>query len=259
MKQGRRMDMLLRLRLFLRLILLQASWNSQRMQNLGLLYCLLAWLRRQGADADFRRRFFRRYYGFFNTNPYLAGFLVGGLARLETEGSEGADIPRQLLATYRDSLGRAFASLGDQLFWLGLRPALTLVACLLALMGKPMAVVGVFAVFMLFQLGLRWWSLGYGFGSGMDILGLLDHPFWHKAIWFIKRLALVAAGAVAGVFLGKFQGLGGTGGLSVFGVGIGLGMGMPLVLRRRLPGEVMLLIGMVVCGVLGFAISLTGS
>ncbi len=258
MKREPGLSFALRWSMFLRLLLLQASWNPQRMQNLGLLYCLLAWLRRQRTDTDFRRHFFRRYYEFFNTNPYLAGFLAGGLARLEADRRRGAAIPRQMLRTYRDSLGRTFASLGDQLFWLGLKPALTLIACLLALRGSSLAALALFVVFGVCQLGLRWWSLGVGFGSGMEIPGILAHPLWHAAIRVIKRTALVAMGLAGGVFAARYQCLGGGSRLAVFGMGIALGLLTPLALRRRLPGEIMLLIGFAVCLGLGFAISPAG-
>ncbi len=72
-------------------------------------------------DLEQDRLFCRRYYEFFNTNPYLANFLIGGLVRLEDERAAGPDFPPGTTGTFRQSLGRAFASLGDQLFWLGIQ------------------------------------------------------------------------------------------------------------------------------------------
>ena len=71
--------------LFLRSLALQGSWNHQRMQNLGLLWTVLTWLRLNRGDVNRDRVFCRRYYGYFNTNPYLANFLFGGLIRLEED------------------------------------------------------------------------------------------------------------------------------------------------------------------------------
>ena len=50
----------LRLRVFLRSLCLQACWNHQRMQNLGLLGTMLPWLYRLERRADRDRRFCRR-------------------------------------------------------------------------------------------------------------------------------------------------------------------------------------------------------
>ena len=69
-------------RIFLASLGLQGSWNPQRMQNLGLLATLLGWLRGLPRDVERDSRFCRRYYDFFNTNPYLANYLIGGLLRL---------------------------------------------------------------------------------------------------------------------------------------------------------------------------------
>ncbi len=85
-RRGRpRLARVLKLRLFLRSLALQGSWNHERMQNLGLLVTLLPWLRRQPSDINRDRLFCRRYYEYFNTNPYLANLIIGGLVRLEQE------------------------------------------------------------------------------------------------------------------------------------------------------------------------------
>jgi PTS system mannose-specific IID component len=107
--------------LFLRSLALQASWNPQRMQNLGLLAVMLTWLRTRAREVGRDRLFCRRYYDYFNTNPYLANYLVGGLIRLEEMRENGESLPPDFTATFRDTVGRALASLGDQLFWLGFR------------------------------------------------------------------------------------------------------------------------------------------
>lgn len=258
MNRLERLPLLVRLRLWLRLLTLQASWNPQRMQNLGFLYCLLGWYNRLDEVADDRRHFFYRYFGFFNTNPYLAGFLVGGLTRLEAENRDDSEESREVLVTYRDSLARAFASLGDQLFWLGLKPALTLIACMGALAGSVAGVLGVFGVFLAGQLVLRWWSLEAGYRRGLDILDLLDSPVWHRLIMVAKRASLVAAGLVAGMFLAGTWSKGPAVVAIPFGAGLVLGVLVPRQSQRRLPGEMLLLVGVAVCLGLGFAISLPG-
>ena len=252
---GRNMGCGLRLKVFLRSLALQASWNSQRMQNLGLLSCLLP-LRsaspRRDINAD--RLFCRRYYEFFNTNPYLANFIIGGLIRLEQEAAtEKAQDPR-LPLTYRDSLGRTFASLGDQLFWLGLRPALIMGLCFLGLLGYTGSILLVVGTFALLQLGLRWWSLHKGYELGMEILGLLRHPFWHAAIKWTRRTAMLATGLVGGLFLTRVQDMSLPAGKSLLWAGVALGVGLPLVLRKRLTGEGLLMVAVGLSYLLSFAI-----
>lgn len=243
----------LKARLFLRSLTLQGSWNPQRMQNLGLLAVLLSWLRTLPRDVARDRLFCRRYFDFFNTNPYLANYLVGGLLRLEQMREDGEDLPPGFQETFRDTVGRALASLGDQLFWLGLRPMLVMVVCLAGMGGQAALVLVVTGVFALGTLALRWVALGVGYRLGPDIVVLLGNPAWHRAIALAKRTGMVATGMVAGSYLARVWDLGSVGSGSPLWAGILVGFGLPLACRRRLPGEILVLVALVLALVLDFA------
>ncbi len=248
----------LKTRLFIRSLSLQASWNHERMQNLGLLTTMLPSARRRKRDLNQDRLFCRRYYEFFNTNPYLANFVIGGLVRLEDDRESGQDIPSGTTSMFRDSLGRAFASLGDQLFWLGIRPALVMAICLLGLQQQMVAVIALITVFALGQLGLRWISLDRGYRLGFDLVELLHNRHWHRGIAGAERVGMLLTGMTAGTYLAMVTkpGLPVSDGLLWFGVGLGLGL--PIFLRHRLPGEVLILVAMILALVLAFAVLLTG-
>lgn len=248
------MDFRMRLTMFLRSLSLQASWNKQRMQNLGLLACLLPWLRRQASDINEHRLFCRRYYEYFNTNPYLGNFLLGGLIRLEQDKVEGEDISLEMRRTFRDSLARAFASLGDQLFWLGIRPALLMSCCLLGLWGLPAGILILVGVFAGAQLVLRWISLGHGYRVGLDIVELLGHPNWHRSIDLAKRTGMVATGLFIGFYVVGLRNIGNPFESQALWLGMGLGTVIPLVLRKRLPGEILLMVALGLALFLAFAI-----
>jgi len=190
-----------RLRVFLRSLALQGSWNNQRMQNMGLLTTLLPWLHDQKRNLNQDRIFCRRYFEFFNTNPYLANYVIGGLLRLEQDRAEGLPIPAGLSTTFRDSLGRAFSSMGDQLFWWGVRPALVMATCLLGLHGQMTAIVAVVALFAVGQLYLRWRSLATGYRLGFDLVDVLQQPRWHRTIAMAGRAGMALTGMTAGTYL----------------------------------------------------------
>lgn len=244
----------LHLAVFLRSLSLQASWNPQRMQNLGLLITVLPWLRGQKRSLQDDRRFCRRYFGFFNTNPYFANFVIGGLIRLESDRAENANVPEPMIIMFRDSLGRTFASLGDQLFWLGVRPALTMAICLLGMHGHMIPILALVGLFAVYQLGMRWWALGRGFELGMDIVDLLDHPHWHRGITWSKRTGMFLAGMLGACYLNRVPGLVSSEGGGLVWAGALLGFGIPFVLRKRLPGEAILVLAAVLSLVLSFAI-----
>lgn len=244
----------LRWRIFLGSLSLQGSWNPQRMQNLGLLAVMVPWLKQLPRDTDRDRLFCRRYYEFFNTNPYMANFLIGGLLRLEQEREDGRPLAKDHARMVRDSLGRSLASIGDQLFWLGIRPAMVMGASLMGLFGQYWGVLGLFVLFAAGQLALRWQSLGRGYRQGMDVVDDLADRRWHRAIAWSTRAGMLLTGSVAGAYLLLINRLGSHDGESLLLVGAAVGMGLPLACRRRPPGEVLVLLGLALAVALAFAI-----
>ncbi len=254
----------LRWAVFLRTLTLQASWNHQRMQNLGLLVCLIPWLRARPRDPERDRLFCRRYYEFFNTNPYLAGYVIGGLLRLESEREDLGGLPRGQAQTFRDSLARALASLGDQLFWLGLRPAVALAGCLAAATGGGFGVAllgGLLVLVVVVQLVWRWQALGRGFTAGYDIVVLLSDPRWHRAVTGAKRATLLLGAVLAGWLLRAAwehpPRPGAAGG--VVPLLLAAGVALPPLVRRRWSGEFVVLAGGLLAVVLAFALGAMGS
>ncbi len=227
---------------FWRTLLLQASWNRQRMQNLGLLVSLIPWVRRRRLTLSATRRFCRRHYEYFNTNPYLANFIIGGLLRLEEDRAPQDGVAGGSVPTFKSSLARTFASLGDQLFWLGLKPAVMFLACLFALGERVWPALGAVILFGICQLELRRRALATGYRLGLDIVELLARPVWHRAIGMVNKAGLLLTGLVAGFFAARLLGAGEMPpGMAVFGIML-LGMGLPLVSRRRLPAEMYFLL-----------------
>lgn len=259
-----RLPVLLRARVFLRLLVLQASWNHQRMQNLGLLVCLMPWLRDRPRDPVRDRLFCRRYYEFFNTNPYLAGYVVGGLLRLEQEREGQGGLPRGQAQVFRDSLARALASLGDQLFWLGLRPATLLLAALLTLLaGRATlwSLAGLALAAVTLQFAWRWRSLGRGYAAGYDIVDLLGDRRWHRAITMGKRATLFLASMLAGLLLREASCGAAPSGApgAVAATVLAVCLVIPVAARRRWAGEFIVLTAAAVAVVLAFALGAEGS
>jgi mannose/fructose/N-acetylgalactosamine-specific phosphotransferase system component IID len=227
---------------WLRALALQAAWNPQRMQNLGLVAALAPWLRARAPAIPIVRRVCRRHYEYFNTNPYFANFIIGGMMRLEDENLREGGRETPLVVAFRNSVARAFASLGDQLFWLGLQPSLLLAASVLAWAGRPWLGFGLIVLLAVGQLWLRWRALGTGYRLGLDIVDLLSRPAWHRLIRASQRSGMVLAGILAGVYL---EALAETppGNVRAALWSVGAGGVCGLLLHRRLPGELVFLLG----------------
>ncbi len=123
-------------RLFLRSFLLQAVWNPRGMQDVGFFFAMAPLARTM--DDEERREFLKRHMGFFNTNPVLAPYIIGAVARAEMEG-RGAEEAEEI----KKALGGVLGMAGDALMWGGLRPAAGLIAAAVALYGLQTGIWGV--------------------------------------------------------------------------------------------------------------------
>ena len=73
--------------------MIQASWSFDRMQTLGFAYAMLPALRRLYPNGDELTSRINLHLEYFNTQPYLASFILGAAVRLE-EGRASGKIGR---------------------------------------------------------------------------------------------------------------------------------------------------------------------
>ena len=197
----------LRLSMFLRSLLIQAGWNYQRMQNIGFVFALTPALRRAWPrPEDFAAAAARRA-ATFNTQPYMAGFILGNIARMEERAAEagGGAAAAERVMGVRQALASSLASIGDRIFWGRLRP-LTAEVCMLVwlaagmtcwiipggcadlpawvLFAGPAASVIFYSAVALY---MRWKGLAVGYACGGSSSCGLDAFDWSG---LIKRLSL---------------------------------------------------------------------
>jgi PTS system mannose-specific IID component len=142
------------LRVFLRSLFLQASWNPQGMQNLGLAYALYPALEQLYPEKQALETAVRRHLVFFNTHPYVAAAIVGGVLYHEQRIARGEEPPDKVVA-FKAALMGPLAALGDGFFWLSLKPATGAVcAALVPLLAAWAAVLFLF-LYNLVHLTLR--------------------------------------------------------------------------------------------------------
>jgi PTS system mannose-specific IID component len=180
------------LRSFLRTLLVQASWNHDRMLGLGTAHALEPLLRDLpgGQDGDRYRDAVGRGSQFFNAHPYMASFAIGALARAEHESAPPEHVDR-----LRRALAGPLGSLGDKLVWAGTLPAAAGVGLFVAVLATPLAGAVTFLVlYNLVHLTLRAWGLSAGWRYGIGIAKALAAP--------VLRRGLRVAGPAAATALG---------------------------------------------------------
>ena len=198
----------LSLRLWCRSLLLQACWNFERMQNIGLAYGLEPWLGLVYPDPAARRAALLRHADFFNTNPYMEPMIVGMLCALEEEAAALDGLAREQkyarLSALKKALASALAGIGDALFWQTLRPFCAAAALLAGFwlwrLGAGWAVSAMallyLAVYNIPAVSLRWKGLRWGYDWREQIAARLQGFAWQA---WISRLRL--AGTAVSVLL----------------------------------------------------------
>lgn len=156
-----RLSWLTFVRIFFRSFLLQASWNFEKLQNLGFFYLMLPGLRSIYGDA-IPAEVRQRHGAYFNTHPYFAPLVAGTTLRLETLALAG-DQPAVDAETYKKMVMAPMAAMGDALFWGGVRPLAALIGLLIASQGSLWAPVVFLVLFNLPHLLLRGSGLVLGY------------------------------------------------------------------------------------------------
>jgi len=149
------------LRIYLRSFLLQASWNFEKLQNLGFLYMMLPGLRSLYGE-DIPTEVLRHQGLYFNTHPYFAPLIAGTVLHLEARKLVGEDVTVDS-ETYKNMVMAPFAAMGDALFWGGVRPLAALVGLLVASQGSLWAPVVFLILFNLPHLLFRGGGLILGY------------------------------------------------------------------------------------------------
>jgi mannose PTS system EIID component len=153
--------------MLVRSLAIQGSWNYRTLIGSGFAFALLPVLRRlHGDDAEALDAAVRRHAELFNSHPYVAGLALGGVARLEEEGTAPAVIER-----FKSALRGSLGTLGDRLIWAGWRPVCSLLGLAALLMGLVWwAAIGLFlALYNAGHVLVRVAGMRLGYRHGLRI------------------------------------------------------------------------------------------
>lgn len=191
----RSMDLL---RVFLRSLLIQASWSFDRMQSLGFAFAIRPVLRRLYPDAGEYRARLSRHMEYFNTQPYFASFILGAAARIEEEQASGANPPQDISAL-KNTLMAPLGALGDSFFWGALKPLSAIIAVAMLIAGVHWAPLLFLILYNAWHLRLRAGMLKWGYESRGDVVTLMTHYRFPRMARLFKAVSLTTLGGMLGM------------------------------------------------------------
>ena len=208
------MNFSMHLRLFLRSFFLQTGWNFVKYQNVGLTFIMLPFLRKlYKQDQEALPAVITRYLDNFNTQPVMASFCIGALAKKEeavAQAKSVTDFKEQVTewTAARRGLSITAASIGDRLFWGTLKPLTLLLAifiwlCLgvnffeIELLENPLvfdalcAGAVAFFVYNSVALFVKWQGITIAYNSDEKTCFGLTKFDWNKTIYYAKHIGLI--------------------------------------------------------------------
>ncbi|MFH1725174.1 MAG: PTS system mannose/fructose/sorbose family transporter subunit IID [Elusimicrobiota bacterium] len=203
------MERRLQMSMFARSLLLQSCWNYEGMQNLGFLFGMDPLLRRVYPDREAYRSAALRHLGFFNTHPYMVGFVLGAVGALEERRSglpqEKRGAADSRIEKVKSVLGAALAAIGDAFFWGALKPACAAVTMLvwaaLWTFDVPHPVFwGAFVYLALYNapaLWVRWNGIRMGYALQQRLPIVLKRLRWQQKARWVRRVGLASAALAA--------------------------------------------------------------
>ncbi|KMW73528.1 PTS system N-acetylgalactosamine-specific transporter subunit IID [Photorhabdus luminescens subsp. luminescens] len=155
-------------RMALRSLLLQASFNYERMQAGGWLYTLIPGLRKIHKNPQDLANSMKMHMEFINVHPFDVTFLSGLVLAMERNKEKISTI-RAVKVALMGPLG----GIGDALFWLTLLPICAGIGASLALQGSLFGPIIFLLLFNIVHFGLRFGLAHYGYRAGTSALALL--------------------------------------------------------------------------------------
>ncbi|MFT3712472.1 MAG: PTS system mannose/fructose/sorbose family transporter subunit IID [Archangium sp.] len=232
-----------------RSLFIQAGFSPEAMQSLGLLYVLEPAWPHLFPDEDARKAAVQRHLTPFNTHPYAAAALVGGILfqelRVARGEATGDDVVR-----FKQTLMGPLAALGDGFYWLSLRPAVGALAAVMVPFIGPWAALFFLVAYNTVHFATRWWLFATGYREGANVvtrLTALKVPVWSNRL---RTIAAACAAAIGVWFASRFGVLGGSGPLPGLAC-LGLGVFAVFLLERKVPPLVLLYAAAAIATVVG--------
>lgn len=151
-----------------RSLLLQASFNYERMQAGGWLYSILPGLKKVHKNKHDLSESMKSHMEFFNTHPFLVNIIMGIVLAMEEKKQN-----RNTIRSIRVAMMGPLGGIGDALFWLTLLPICVGIGASLGADGNPMGAVVFLVLFNVVHLGLRFFLMHYGYKAGTSAVSTL--------------------------------------------------------------------------------------
>lgn len=177
-----------------RSMLLQASFNYERMQACGWLYSILPGLRKVHKNKQDLSKSMKDHMEFFNTHPFDVTFIMGVILAMERT-KEDREAIRGIKVATMGPLG----GIGDALFYLTALPIAAGIGSSLAVDGNIFGPIVFLLLFNAIHFGARFGLMHYGYRTGVKAVAKLK-----EGTKKVSRAASIVGLAVVGGLIATY-------------------------------------------------------
>jgi mannose/fructose/N-acetylgalactosamine-specific phosphotransferase system component IID len=167
------------------------------MQSLGFAYALSPVLKKLYPDREEYESRVGLHATYFNTQPYLASFILGATVRMEQDRASGANTVADVQGLKTALMG-PLGALGDSFFWGALKPMSAVVAAALLMTGSLWASLAFLVLYNSVHLSIRVAVLFRGYASRGDAVDLMNRFPFTKIAKLMKMVSLSVLGGILG-------------------------------------------------------------
>lgn len=178
-----------------RSLLLQSSFNYERMQAAGWLYSILPGLKKIHKNKHDLSESMKSHMEFFNTHPFLVNIIMGIVLAMEEKKQN-----RNTIRAIRVAMMGPLGGIGDALFWLTLLPICVGIGASLGQDGNPMGAVIFLLVFNAVHFAIRFGLMNYGYKAGTNAISSLKENT-KKVAHAASIVGLTVVGALIAAFV----------------------------------------------------------
>lgn len=181
---------------FIRSNFLQASWNFERMQNLGYAYQMIPIIKKLYPEGPERNAAIKRHLTFYNTHPFMTSPILGINIAMEEQRANGAPIDDAAINGLKVGMMGPLAGVGDPIFWGTVRPVLAALGASFALSGSILGPLIFFLGFNSIRLGFRWYTMKMGYEKGTRVVQDMSGGMMQKVTEGASIVGLFVMGAL---------------------------------------------------------------
>jgi len=184
-------------KLFWRSFPMEASWNYERMDNVGFCWALIPILKKLYPDKKNLSKALTRQLTLYNVTPYISTFPMSIAGAMEESNAEALTFDTSSIQNVKAALMGPLSGIGDAFFWGTLRILATGIGTTLALKGSILGPILFLLAFNVPHFLIRYFGTFLGYGLGTNVMsevqssGLMD-----KVTKYASVVGMMVVGAM---------------------------------------------------------------